>query len=576
MTSITLPTEPTGIAKYIPILGWLRNYQPGWLRLDLVAGLTAAAVIIPQAMAYATIAGLPVEIGLYTALTPMVVYAIMGTSRPLSVSITSTIGMLTAATLIGVVPGGGREELLTAASTLAVLVGALLVMASVLRLGVIANFISAPVLTGFKAGIGVVVFVGQLSKVLGIPVEKGTFLQTVLSLLEGLGSLHWPTLVLGLLTLAILIFLPRLFPRLSAPLVAVVVGIAASGLLNLETYGVQLVGEVPPGLPSFSLPDLSLVGALLPGAVGIALMSFTQSIASARAFQRHGEPEPDANQELLALGLANAGGGLLQSMPSGGGTSQTAVNDQAGAKTQIAELVTAGVVIITLLFLAPLISLMPQATLGALVLVAAAGLIKISEFQKIARISKRELIWALVAFAGVVFVGTLEGILVAIGVSLLVLIYQANHPPVYEVGRVPGTEIYRPMVDHPDDETIPGLLILRAEGQLNFASSPRALEKMRALILERQPQVVILECSAIPDFEYTALQRLATGEEKLREAGILLWLAGLNPVPLSTIQRSPLGDTLGEEGIYLDIIEAVKTYEQQFNQEGSSDSDDRR
>jgi high affinity sulfate transporter 1 len=563
---MTATTAPTGIARFIPILGWLPRYQSGWLRLDLVAGLTAAAVIIPQAMAYATIAGLPVEVGLYTALTPMVIYAIIGTSRTLSYSITSTIGMLTAATLVGAVPGGSNEELLTAASTLAVLVGGLLILASVLRLGVIANFISAPVLTGFKAGIGVVVFVSQLSKVLGIPVEKGSFLQTILSLVEGLGSVHLTTLVLGLATLAILIFLPRLAPRLSAPLVAVVVGIAASALFNLEAQGVKLVGEVPPGLPSFSLPDLSLVRALLPGALGIALMSFTQSIASARAFQRHGDPEPDANQELLALGLANAGGGLLQAMPSGGGTSQTAVNDQAGAKTQVAELVTAGVVVVTLLFLAPLISLMPQATLGALVLMAAAGLIKVSEFQKIGQVSKRELIWALVAFAGVVLVGTLEGILVAVVLSLLVLIYQANHPAVYEVGRKPGTEVYRAMVDHPDDETVPGLLVLRTEGGLHFASSPRALEKMRALILEREPQVVLLECSAIPDIEYTALQKLAAGEEKLREAGIELWLAGLNPVPLATVRRSPLAETLGDERMFQDIVQAVEAYEQRFDQ----------
>jgi MFS superfamily sulfate permease-like transporter len=264
----------------------------------------------------------------------------------------------------------------------------------------------------------------------------------------------------------------------------------------------------------------------------------------------------------LALGLANLGGGLLQAMPSGGGTSQTAVNVDAGAKTQVSEIVTAGLVAVTLLFLAPLISLMPQATLGALVLVAAAGLIKVSEFRKIERVSRRELIWALVAFVGVVFVGTLEGILIAIVLSLLILVYQANHPPVYEVGRVSGTQNYRPITDHPEYETIPGLLILRAEGRLNFASSPRALEKMRALILARQPQVVILECSAIPDFEYTALQRLATGEEKLRDVGIELWLAGLNPVPLGTIQRSSLREALGDERIFLDVIDAVDAYEE--------------
>jgi high affinity sulfate transporter 1 len=563
---MALQSTPTGIAKYLPILGWLPKYQSGWLRFDLIAGLTAAAVVIPQAMAYASIAGLPVEVGLYTAFVPMVVYGLLGSSRPLSVSATSTIGMLTAAVLIAVAPGGDRAELLVAATTLAFLVGVLLVAASLLKLGVIANFISTPVLTGFKAGIGLVIFVGQLGKVLGISVPKGPFFATILSLLEGLGDLHPPTLALGLFTLLVLIFLPRLVPRLSAPLIAVVLGIAASGLLNLEALGIKLVGDVPPGLPSFSPPDFSLALALLPGAIGIALMSFTESIAAARAFQAHGESEPDANQELLALGLANMGGGLLGAMPSGGGTSQTAVNDQAGAKSQLAEFVTAIVVVITLLFLAPLISLMPQATLGALVLVAAAGLIKMNEFQAILRISKRELAWALVAFVGVVLLGTLEGILIAIAISLLNLIYEANHPPVYEVGRKPGTDIYRPMVDHPDDETLPGLLILRSEGRLNFASSPRAMEKMRSLVLELQPQVVVLECSAIPDIEYTALKKLEQGNEKLREAGIEFWMAGLNPIPLHTIQRSSLGMTLGNERMFQDITQAVAAYEQIYIQ----------
>lgn len=568
---MTPTTASTGIGKHIPALGWLRSYQSDWLRLDLVAGLTAAAVVIPQAMAYAAIAGLPVELGLYTALTPLLVYALLGTSRPLSVSTTSTIAMLTAVVLAGVAAGGHREELIVAAATLAVLVGALLWLAGLLRLGVIADFISAPVLTGFKAGIGVVIFVSQLGKVLGIPLEKGDFLQTILSLLERVGGLHWPTLAVGLITLAIIILLPRLVPRLSAPLVAVVLGIAASGILYLGTYGIKLVGEVPPGLPSFSLPDLSLVQALLPGALGIALISFIESIAAARAFQAHGEAEPDANRELLALGMANIGGGLLQAMPAGGGTSQTAVNDAAGAKTQAAAIVTAGVVAITLLFLAPLISLMPQATLGALVLVAAAGLIKVNEFQAIRQVSNRELVWALVACAGVVLLGTLEGILVAVALSMLDLIFQENDPPVYEVGRKPGTNIYRPMVDHPDDETIPSLLILRSEGNLHFASAPRAMEKMQTLILQRQPQVVALECSAIPDIEYTALKQLTEGEEKLREAGITLWLVGLNPAPSRTIQRAPLGATLGDGRIFQDIGQAVEAYTQRFGQGAPQD-----
>jgi MFS superfamily sulfate permease-like transporter len=372
--------------------------------------------------------------------------------------------------------------------------------------------------------------------------------------------------MLGLVTLAILIVLPHLTQRLSAPLVAVTVGIAVSAFISLEAYGIKLVGDVPPGLPSFSLPDLSLVRTLLPAALGIALMSFTESIAAARAFRQPDEPAPDADQELLALGLANIGGGLLQAMPSGGGTSQTAVNSQGGAKTQLAEISTAVVVIVTLLFLVPLISLMPQATLGALVLVAAVGLIKIDDFRAIGRVSRRDLVWALVAFVGVVLLGTLEGILVAVAVSLLVLIIQANHPPVYEVGRKPGTDIYRPMVDHPEYETLPGLLILRTEGRMHFASSPRATEKMLALVEQHQPRVIILECSAVPDIEYTALKILAENEQKLRQAGIVLWLAGLNPAPLHTIRRSPLGATLDDERMFQDIVQAVEVYKQRFGQ----------
>lgn len=557
---VTPPSAPTVLARRLPIVRWLSGYQAGWLRVDLLAGLTAAAVVIPQAMAYAAIAGLPVQVGLYTALAPMVAYVMLGTSRPLSVSASSTIAMLTATALAGAAPGAGHEQLMEAAATLAVLVGGLLVLASLLRMGVVANLISLPVLTGFKAGIGVVIFVSQLGKILGIQVAKGSFLHTVLSLLSRIGGLHPLTLAVGLAMLAILIVLPRFLPRLSAPLVAVVAGIAASALLHLAAHGVKLVGPIPGGLPTFAWPELSLVRVLLPGALGIALMSFTESIAAARSFQKHGEPEPDANQELLALGMGNLGGGLLQAMPAGGGTSQTAVNDQAGAKTQMAETVTAGVVVVTVLFLAPVISLMPAATLGALVLVAAASLIKVSEFRAIGQVAIRELIWALVAFAGVLVLGTLQGILVAVAVSLLNLIYQANHPPVYEMGRKLGTDIYRPMVDHPDDETVPGLLILRTEGRLHFGSSPRVMEKVRTLVLQHQPRVILLECSAIPDIEYTALRQMAEGEEKLRDAGIALWLANLNPVPLHTVRRSPLGATLGRDRIFPTIEEAVDAY----------------
>jgi SulP family sulfate permease len=550
---------PTGLARYMPILSWLPGYPSGWLRFDLIAGLTAAAVVIPQAMAYAAIAGLPVQVGLYTALVPMLLYALLGASRPLSVSTTSTIAMLTAAALVAIDP----VDPMNSAATLALLTGVFLLLASVLRLGFLANFISLPVLTGFKAGIGVVIFVGQLGKVLGIPVAKGPFLQNIFSLWNGLGDIHWLTFTVALFILAILLLLPRLAPRLSAPLVAVAAAILAAAVLNLGDKGVALVGTIPPGLPAITLPDLSLVQSLWPAALGIALMSFTESIAAARSFMKHGDPTPEPDKELLALGMANIGGGFFQAMPAGGGTSQTAVNAQAGAKTQLAGIATAAAVILTLLFLAPFISLMPEAALGALVLVAAAGLIKVGEFQAIARIRKIEFWWAIIAFAGVVLLGTLEGILVAVIASLLNQIHQANHPPVYPLGRKPGTDVFRPLsADHPEDETFPGLLIARTEGRMHFASAPRTGDKLRALINEAQPRVMVLDCSAIPDIEYTALEMLAGLEEKLREQGITLWLAALNPEPLKIIERSALGITLGHERMFFNLEQAVEVYEE--------------
>jgi len=551
---------PSGLSRYLPVLQWLPGYSSGWLRFDLVAGLTAAAVVIPQAMAYAAIAGLPVEVGLYTALVPMLIYVLLGTSRPLSVSSTSTLSMLTATELARVVQGGDPAETLVAASTLAFLVGIFLLLAGLLRLGFLANFISLPVLTGFKAGIGLVIFVGQLGKVLGLSVEKGPVLQTVVQILQSLDQIHLLTLALSLVTLVILILLPRLSKRLPAALVAVALGILASALLSLEASGVKLVGEIPAGLPSFSLPDLSLLSALWPGALGIALMAFVESIASARAFAGHGDPPVDADQELRALGAANIGGGFFQAYPAGGGTSQTAVNDQAGARSQLAEAVTAGVVVVTLVFLAPLIGLMPQATLGALVLVAAAGLIKVGEFRAIGEIRRHELWWAILAFTGVVVLGTLEGILVAVIVSMLDMIIQANHPPLYIMGRKPGTGLFRPLQDHPDDETLPGLLLVRTEGRIYFANAPRVREKVQALIQQEQPHVIAFDCSAIPDIEYTALKQLIELEERLRGAGIELWLVALNPEPLRVVEQSALGAVLGHERMFFDLAQAVDAY----------------
>jgi high affinity sulfate transporter 1 len=574
MTTVTTPAVPTGIKKFIPILGWLPSYQASWLRFDLVAGLTAAAVVTPQAMAYATIAGLPVQVGLYVALVPMFVYTLLGTSRPLSVSSTSALSILTGTALLAAVgPASDPTDYLVPAATLAFLVGVFLVLAALFRLGILANFISLPVLTGFKAGIGVVIFVSQLGKVLGLSIPSGSsVLETLATILTSLGQINWPTVTLAAFTLAILILLPRFAQRIPAALVAVASGIALSAMIDLGNLGISLIGEIPTGLPSFSLPDLSLVNTLWLPAMGIALMSFTESIAAARAFRKHGDPEPDANQELFALGMANVAGCLFQAYPAGGGTSQTAVNSKAGAKTQMAQLVTVAVVVVILLFLAPLISLMPEATLGALVLVAAVELIDVAKFRDMAQIRRTELIWALLAFGGVIVLGVLQGILVAILFSLLTLLVNVDHPPVYVLGREPGTDVFRPLADHPQDETFPGLLIVRTEGRLFFANVSRVIDQLWSLIhqVSPEPQVVVLDCDAIPDIEYTALKSLMEFEEQLQDAGILLWLAALNPDALPLIRRAPLGKKLGNERMYPDLEQAIESYSHRFDKRVSN------
>ena len=546
----------------IPGLSWLRQYRGEWLRLDLIAGLTAAAVVIPKAMAYATIAGLPLQVGLYTAFVPMVVYALLGTSRVLSVSTTTTIAILSAAELGRHVPTGDPAALVAAGATLAMLTGAMLVAAAVLRLGFVANFISESVLTGFKSGIGLVIVVDQIPKLLGIHIHKTGFFRDVAAIVSEMPHTSLATLLLAVLLFALIFGLERLTPRAPVPLIAVAAAVLASGLLGLSDAGVATVGAIPGGLPELVRPRLDLALEMWPAAAGIALMSFTETIAAARAFAAPGEPRLEPNRELAALGLANAAGGFLGAMPAGGGTTQTAVNRRAGARTQLAELVTAATGVATLLLLAPVIALMPQAALAAVVVAYSIELIRPAEFREIRRVRHAEFRWALIAFAGVVLLGTLKGILVAVIASLLALAQQAYNPPVYVLGRKRGTQVFRPRSsEHADDETWPGLLIVRTEGRLFFANVQRVVEKVRLLVEQAKPSVVVLDCSAVIDMEYTAVKMLIEGEEKLRRDGIVLWLAALNPEALAVVQRSKLGETLGRERMVFNVQAAVEKYE---------------
>lgn len=544
------------------VLDWVSSYKREWLGADIIAGLTTAAVVIPKAMAYATIAGLPVQVGLYTSFLPMIIYALIGSSRPLSVSTTTTLAILVAAQLNLVVPNGDPIAIQSALVTLTLLVGVILIVASILRLGFVANFISEPVLIGFKAGIGVVIVVDQIPKLLGIHFDKGSFIHNLLAIFSHLPETSIPTLIVGLIMIALLVGIEHFAPRAPAPLIAVAVGIAGMSLLGLQSYGVSAVGSIPPGLPSFQLPNFSYAIQLWPGALGIALMTFTETIAAGRAFVKSDEPTPKANQELFAIGLANAGGAFLGSMAAGGGTTQTAVNRLAGARTQLSELVTAGGTLVTMLFLAPLVAKMPNATLAAVVIVYSIGLIKPVEFRDILTIRRTEFIWALAAFAGVVLLGTLQGIIVAIVVSMVALAHQVANPPVYALGRKRGTNVFRPQSkEHPEDETFPGLLLLRPEGRIFFANAEIISHKVKHLIDEAKPTIVVVDCRAVIDVEYTALKMIVESEKRMRQAGIEFWIVGLNPEVLAVIQRSSLGKTLGRERMLFNLESAISRYQ---------------
>jgi len=429
-------------------------------------------------------------------------------------------------------------------------------------MGFLANFISEPVLTGFKAGVGFVIVVDQLPKLLGIHFHKEGFFRDVGSIVGHLPELSWPTLAVALGTLAVIFFAKRFMPKSPAPLLAVAVGIAASAIVGLEAAGVSVVGSIQGGFPVPQLPQPSLFEAMWPAAAGIALISFTESIAAARAFVRPTDPPLDANRDLFALGAANAAGAFIGSMPAGGGTSQTAVALKAGAQTQAASLVVAAAAFATLLFLAPMIELMPHATLAAVVIAYSIGLISPKEMVAIRRVRTMEFRWALVACLGVMVLGTLKGIVVAIVLSLLGLMYLAYSPRVDEIRRKPGTNVFRPRsTDHPEDEQIPGLLIARPEDRLYFGNAANVAEKLQVLAKATDSKVLLLDCSAVPGFEYTALKMLIEGEEKQREQGRELWLAALNPEALEMVRRTPLVERLGRGRMFETVEQAVDAYQ---------------
>ena len=555
-------TDATLLARRIPrIAGWLSKYQRQWLRADLVAGVTLAVIGIPKAMAYAAVAGLPVEAGLYTALGAMIAYPFLGTSRPLVVMTTSALGMMTAATIGSVMLEHPWADPRAIATSVAVMAGLILGLAAILRLGFISEFISLPVLIGFEAALGAEILIAQFNPILGTHGSSHKPIGILMELPQLLPHTHALTLIIAVTGIAVMLLFPLIAPKAPASLIWLVLSIMAAAIFDLQSAGVRLVGNLPAKLPPFTPPDLSLTPLLWPAAMAIALMSFMQSAAAAHAFRKQGDGPVLPNRELLAVGASNIASGLIGGLPAGGASPQTAVAEESGARSQLAQWINAAVILVTLLFLAPAISLMPMPALAAVVVVSAAHMLHPHAFLEIARIRRIELMWAVVTFAGALLIGPLRGLLIAVAISVLSLMVQAARPLVYALAYNREQDIFRRTGESPGDELIPGLLILRVEGRLMFVNASNVAEKVQALVEETDPRVIVLDCSAVFDIEYTALVRLTEAEHDLRERGVMLWLAGVNPGVETILRRSPLLATLGESRVFHDLHDALAAFE---------------
>ncbi|WP_248703423.1 SulP family inorganic anion transporter [Curtobacterium sp. MWU13-2055] len=520
----------------------LRGYDRRWLGRDVLAGLSAGAVVVPQAMAYASIAELPAQVGLYTCMAPMAVYALLGGSRAMSVSTTSTIATLSATTFVSAGVAVSSDDALRALSTLTLLVGVILVVARLLTLGSLVENINKSTLIGVQIGVGATVAVGQLPKLLGLtddPTGAG-FIRSVVAVVEALPRAHGPTVVLSVASVAVLLLLRRFVPAVPGPLVVVAGGIAASAVLHLTDLGVEVIDPVPTGLPKPVLPDLTLVPAMLPGALGIAMMAFLESAAVARGIRQPSEPPIDSDRELLAAAAANLAGSLTQTLPAAGGFSQSAVNQRAGARTQVSTLVTVALAVLVALVLGPVLALMPTATLAALVVTAVVGLIDVPALRRLARISRRDFWLAVVTAA----VGLTAGLLAAVvagvaGTYFLVLreLQRVRLAP----GPVVGTTISA-----------------RIEGAV-YTANVLAYENAVLQLADDAvgADAVVLDLSRMHEATVTVLDGLADLDHELAQRGVVLLLVGLPGSAAETAARTAWFRGLVDDGRVLPTVDAA-------------------
>jgi high affinity sulfate transporter 1 len=549
--------------RLLPSLVRLRRYQRSWLRYDILAGVTVAAYLIPQVMAYAEVAGLPAVVGLWAIVGPLLVYAALGSSRQLSVGPESTTALMTAAA-IGSIGAGDPERYAALAAALSLVVGAICILGWLGRLGFLADLLSKPVLVGYMAGIAAIMVSSQLGKLTGISVDADSFLGEIGFVAGHLDEAHGPTLGLAAAVLVLLLVGSHLLPRSPVPLVGMLLAAAAVAVLDLEARGIAVIGDIPAGLPSPSLPSVSVadVQSMLLPAVGVAIVAYSDNVLTGRTFANRNDYDIDSNQEFLALGAANLASGVMQGFPVSSSGSRTVIGDALGSRSQLYSLVALASVILTLLFFRPVLAAFPIAGLGAIVVYAATRLVDVPEFRRIARFRRSELLLAVATTIGVLALDVLYGVLVAIGLSILDLLRRVARPHDGILGYVPGVAGMHDIDDYPDAKPVEGLVVYRYDSPLFFANVEDFKRRALAAIGddETPAQWFLLNAEANIQPDITAMDALEELRQELDRRGIVFAMARVKQELQDDLRAAGFLERVGSEHIFMTLPTAVQAY----------------
>ncbi|MGU0999423.1 SulP family inorganic anion transporter [Pseudomonas aeruginosa] len=550
------------LARWVPGLDSLLHYRRAWFRPDVQAGLSVAAIQIPTAIAYAQIAGFPPQVGLYACILPMLIYALIGSSRQLMVGPDAATAAMVAAAITPLA-AGDPQRLVDLSMIVAIMVGLFSIVAGLARAGFIASFLSRPILVGYLNGIGLSLLVGQLGKLFGYEAATSGFVAGILALLENLLHIHWPTLILGSLSLLLMVLLPRRFPQLPGALCGVLLASLAAALLGLDRYGVELLGEVPAGLPQLSWPQTSLeeLKSLLRDATGITVVSFCSAMLTARSFAaRHGY-SINPNHEFVALGLANIGAGVSQGFAISGADSRTAVNDMVGGKTQLVGVVAALVIAATLLLLNKPLGWVPMPALGAVLLLAGWGLIDVQALKGFWKLSRFEFSLCLLTTVGVLSVGVLPGIFVAVSIAVLRLLYYTYRPSDAVLGWMHGIDGQVELAKYPQATTLPGLVIYRFDAPLLFFNADYFKQRVLAVVDgSERPNAVLLNAEAMTNLDISGLATLHEVQQILKAQGVHLSLARVTGQTLDLLQRSSMLGEIKPPLVFSSVRSGVSAY----------------